>query len=85
MKLVGVCGRNSRFVDVFCFFSFSCSDGEAGVRKTAILMMSPSVQDLQKDFFVKVFWGSRDSCGLESGAKECVCIVEKLEVSGGFL
>ncbi len=40
---------------VLLFFSFM--DGEAGVRKTAVLMISPSVKDPQKDFFVKDFLG----------------------------
>ncbi len=34
---------------------------------------------------MKDILGIRDSCGLESCAKERVCIIEKLEVSGGFL
>jgi hypothetical protein len=39
-----------------------------------------------KRFFVKYFWGEVwIPVVLESGAKEYVCIVEKLEVSGGFL
>ncbi len=33
------------------------SDGEDGERKTAVLMISPSVKDPQKDFFVKDFLG----------------------------
>jgi hypothetical protein len=48
---VGVCGRNGRFVDVFCFFlSPPFLDGEAGVRKTAVSMIVWSVKDPQKDF-----------------------------------
>ncbi len=46
-----------RFVDVFCFFLFSFLDGEAGVRKTAASMMSTSVKNPRKDFFVKDFLG----------------------------
>ena len=48
---MGVCGRNGRFVDVFCFFPFfPFLDGEAGLRKTAVLMIVWSVKDLKKDF-----------------------------------
>jgi hypothetical protein len=39
-----------------------------------------------KSFFVKDFFGEEGiPAVLESGMEERVCIVEKLEVSGGFL
>ncbi len=39
-----------------------------------------------KRFFVKDFFGEVGiPLLLQSGPKECVCIVEDLEVSGGFL
>ncbi len=69
----------------FCVSFFPFLDGEAGVGKESCLNDSQSVKDLQKDFCEGFFGGSRDSCSLESGAKARVCIVEKLEVSGGFL
>jgi hypothetical protein len=38
-------------------FSFSLSGGEAGVRKTAVSTIAPSVKDPQKDFLGRIFWG----------------------------